>query len=121
MEIVAGVASVGGVVDMGVVGQAVPGILKLKKFLHDVSSASETVKSFLEAIGSLESVLTSVSDLLNRAPEEWLIGTEVRNTSKLAAQVGKCRADIEKWAKSMYIDVINSSKAAESFLRRLRV
>lgn len=122
MEVVAGVASVGGVVGiLGIVGQAVHGIFKLKEFLHEVSSASETVKSFLEAIDRLESALTSISDLLNQAPEEWLVGTEARNTSRLTAQVEKCRADIDEWVKSRGIDHANSSKTTDSFLRRLRV
>lgn len=79
------------------------------------------MKSFLEAIDRLESALTSISDLLNQAPEEWLVGTEARNTSRLTAQVEKCRADIDEWVKSRGIDHANSSKTTDSFLRRLRV
>ena len=97
MEIVAGVASVGGVIRiLGLVGHTVHGILKLKEFVHGISTASKTVKSFIEAIDSLDSTLTAISDLLKRAPEEWLVDTEARNTNILTSQVKKCQDDIDE-------------------------
>lgn len=122
MEVVAGVAGVAGVVGiLGLVGQAVHGILKLKEFVHGVSTASETVKSFLRAIDSLESALTAISDLLRRTPEEWLVGAEARNTSRLASQIENCRADIDEWVKDVPMHHANSSKIIKSFFGKLRV
>ena len=68
MEVVASVASVVGI--LGVVGHVIQGTLKLKGFVHDVSTASETVKNFLDAVNNLEGFLTAISDLLKRASEE---------------------------------------------------
>ncbi len=122
MEVVAGVASVGGVVGiLGLVGQAVRGILILKEFGHAVSTASDTEKSFLGAIDSLESTLTAISDLLKRAPEEWVVGPEVQNTNRLTSQIENCRADIDECAKEMHIPHANSSRGTESFFKKLRV
>ena len=122
MEVVAGVASVAGVVGiLDVVGHAVQGIVKLKGFIHDVSTASETVKSFLDAIENLERSLTAISDLLKRAPEEWLVGAEARNTSVLASQLEKCRADIDVLVKEVPIHNANSLTAPRSFFQKLLV
>ena len=122
MEIVAGVASVGGVVGiLGLVGHTVHGILKLKEFVYGISTASKTVESFVEAIDSLESTLTAISDLLKRAPEEWLVGAEARNTNILTSQVKKCQNDIDEWITEIPIHHTDSSKAIKSFLKKLHV
>ena len=122
MEVVAGIAGVAGVVEiLSLVGQAVHGILKLKEFARRVSTASETVKSFLEAMDSLENALKAISDLLKRAPEEWLVGTEAQNTKRLASQVAGCRADIDVWVNEMTIHDTNSPRAISSFIRKLQV
>ncbi|KAL9064400.1 MAG: hypothetical protein Q9161_008912 [Pseudevernia consocians] len=122
MEIVAGVASVGGVVGiLGLVGHTVHGILKLKEFVHGISTASKTVESFVEAIDSLESTLTAISDLLKRAPEEWLVGAEARNTNILTSQVKKCQDDIDEWIMEIPKHHTDSSKAIKSFLKKLHV
>lgn len=121
MEVVASIAGVAGVVEiLSLVGQAVHGILELKKFVHRASTASETVKSFLDAMDSLESTLTAISDLLKRAPEEWVVGTEAQNTKRLASQVAGCRADIDEWVNEMPTRDI-SSRAIFSFIRKLQV
>ena len=122
MEVVASIAGVAGVVEiLSLVGQAVHGILKLKKFAHRASTASETVKSFLEAIDSLESALTAISDLLKRAPEEWLVVTEAQNTKRLASQVGRCRADIDEWLNELPIHDMKPSRSIYSYIRKLQV
>ena len=122
MEVVAGVASVAGVVGiLNVVGHVVQGIVKLKGFVHDVSTASETVKSFLDAIENLERGLTAISDLLKRAPEEWLVGAEARNTGILASQIEKCRVDIDILVKEVPIHNANATTAPGSFLKKLLI
>ena len=71
MEVVAGVASVAGVVGiLGVVGHAIQGILKVKEFIHDASTATRTVKRFLEAINNLERDLRAISNLIKQVPEK---------------------------------------------------
>ena len=122
MEVVAGVASVAGVVGiLGVVGHAIQGVLELKKFAYSVSTASRTVKSFLEAIESLEGALKAISDFLKRAPEEWLVSAEAQNINRLASQVNKCRYDIEEWVKEVPVHDANFSKSIKTFFRKLGV
>lgn len=122
MEVVAGIAGVAGVVEiLSLVGQAVHGILKLKEFAHRVSTASETVKSFLTALDSLEGALTAISDLLKRAPEKWLVGTEPQNTKRLTSQVESCRADVDEWVNEMPTYNPNSSRAIYSYIKKLRI
>ena len=122
MEVVAGVAGVAGVVGiLGLVGEAIHGILKLKEFAHGVSTASETVKGFLEAIDSLESALAASSDLLERVPEEWLVGTEAQNTGRLTSQIKKCQADVDEWVKEVPVHQNSPSKATKFFFKKLRV
>lgn len=122
MEVVAGVASVAGVVGiLNAVGHVIQGALKLKGFVHDVSTASETVKSFLDATDNLEGVLTAISDLLKRAPEEWLVGAEAQKTRILASQVEKCRADIDALVKEVPIHNSNSLTAKKSILKKVLV
>lgn len=122
MEIVASVAGVAGVVGiLGLVGQAVHGVLKLKEFMHGVSAASETVKSFLEAIDSLETTLTAISDLIEYVPEEWLVGTETQNTNRLALQIEKCRADIDEWVEEMPVHRASSSKGMKPLFKKILI
>ena len=122
MEVIAGVASVAGVVGiLGLVGHALQGILELKKFAHSVSTASKTVKSFLEAIESLEGALAAISDFLKRAPEDWLVGAETQNFNRLASQANKCRADIEEWVKEVPVHDADFSKSTKTFFRKLGV
>ena len=122
MEVVAGVASVAGVVGLlNAVGHAIRGILELKKFAYSVSTASKTVKCFLEATESLEGTLTAISEFLKRAPEKWLFGAEAQNINRLASQVQRCRADIGQWVKDVPIQNVNFSKSTKAFFRKLRV
>ena len=122
MEVVAGVASVAGVVGiLGVVGHAIQGILELKEFIHDASTATRTVKRFLEAINNLERGLRAVSNLIERVPDEWLVGAEARTTGILALQVEECRADIDAMVKEIPIHSANSLTSKKSIFKKLLV
>lgn len=122
MEVVAGVAGVAGVVGiLSLIGDAIHGALMLKKFIHKIATTSRTLKDFTEAIDSLHTTLAAISDLLARAPEEWLVGPKAHNTNRLASLVEKCRADIDGWVKEMIVHHAKSSKALESFFRKLCV
>lgn len=78
-------------------------------------------ESFLEAIDSLENAETAISNLLKRAPEERLVGTEAQNTKRLASQVAACRADIDEWVNEIPIRDIDSPRAIFSFIKKLQV
>lgn len=62
MEVVAGVSSVASL--LGIVGQSIDGILKLRRFVYRISTASKTLSGFLQDIDSLKRTLTAVSDLI---------------------------------------------------------
>ena len=122
MEVVAGVASVAGVVGiLGVVGHTIQGILKIKEFVHDTSIASRTVKRFLDAVDNLERSLRAISDLIDRLPEEWLVGAEARNTGILASLVAKCRADIDALVKELPIHNADSLTTKKSIFKKILV
>ena len=62
MEIVAAVSSVAGILSL--TGQSIQGIITLKSFFSDISTASDTIDRFIRDVNGLLKVLYDVERLL---------------------------------------------------------
>lgn len=119
MEVVAGVSSVASL--LGIVGQSIDGILKLRRFVYRISTASKTLSGFLQDIDSLKRTLTAVSDLIRQTPEEWLADVEETNFISLVLQVDKCQDDIRQWVEDSAKLDPNSSRSVKAIFKKLRI
>lgn len=66
--IVAAVSSVAGILSL--LGENLHGIMKLRDFFSDMTSASRTIARFLYDIDSLIQTIQAVNDLVARLPED---------------------------------------------------
>lgn len=122
MEVVGGIASIAGTVGiLGLVGQSIDGILKLKKLVGMVRDANTAVKNFTSDLDSLNDTLLSIAELVGRIPDEWLTGEGAINVNILTSQVEKCREDIKLWEKDAAKLNTTSLTSIDAFLKRLRV
>lgn len=122
MEVVGGIASIAGAVGiLGLVGQSIDGILKIKKHFHGLHAAPRTASNFLSDLDSLKGTLVAIKELIEKVPEEWLVGDEAGNVNVLASQSEKCRDDIKLWEKDAAKLNTKSSKALDAFFKKLRV
>ena len=112
------VSGVAGIV--GLVGQSISGILKLKKLVRGISAAPETLKSFLEELDFLEHDLIAIQDVIREAPEDTSVDT-VNDLGTLALLAENCRHDIHGWAKEATKINPNSSGSVNSFFKRISI
>lgn len=122
MEVVGGIASVAGAVGiLAIVGQSIDGILKLKRFFHEIQAAPKTVSNFLGDLESLQGTLVAIRGLIEKIPEEWLVDDKEITVDVLASQAEKCRDDIKVWENDAARLNVRSGKALEAFFKKLRV
>lgn len=122
MEVVGGIASVAGTVAiLGLIGQSVDGILKLKKLVSLIRDADRAVEIFVTDLDSLSGTLASIRELIEKIPDEWLIGEDAISVDVLASQVEKCRDDIKVWEKDAAKLNTKSSRSIDTFFKKLRV
>lgn len=84
------------------VAQSIDGILKLKTFFNNFSTAQQRFGDLLEDINELHDAMKHIQqfvDLLEREPNERLEGTYTLNTAMLQAHLTSCATDIEAWVK----------------------
>ena len=91
MEVVAGVSGVAG--KIGLVGQSISGILKLKKLVRGISAAPKTLKIFLEELDFLEHDLIAIKHVIREVPKDTFVGT-VNDLDTLGLLAENCRHDI---------------------------
>ena len=118
MEVVSGIASVAGTVAiLGLVGQSVDGVLKLKKIVGLIRDADRAVKNFVGDLDSLNGTLVSIKELIEKIPDEWLAGEDAVSVDVLASQMEKCRDDIKVWEKDAAKLNTNHRNPSTPFLR----
>lgn len=114
MEAVGAVASVAGI--LGLVGQSISGIIKLKDFANDVKIASKSVNAFLRTVDSFLGTLSQIHHLLSKLPDDQDFDLDT-----LQWQLESCLSDIEEWKKLTDKLDPGTSKGAEAFFKKLRV
>ena len=98
MEVVAAVSSIAGIV--GLVGQSIDGVIKLRNFFVDVSSASKTVELLLQDLSYLLRVLYDVEKLLCMFSASDDPGESDSSVATLQVQLKDCCNDTFKWLRT---------------------
>ncbi|MCJ1254665.1 hypothetical protein MMC24_002480 [Lignoscripta atroalba] len=98
MEVVSATASIAGIVSLA--GQSIDGIIKLRNFFLDVSSASQTIELFLQDLNSLLRVLYDVERLLCMISASDLQGGSNVNVASLRVQLQSFNTDLVKWLRT---------------------
>jgi hypothetical protein len=113
MEVIASVASVGGIVSLA--GQTLTGITTLRDFFTNWSSASKTIERFLRELNTLilavehvKELATSTNEALGRASSSSILAS-------LRIQVEDCSNDVYRWleiARRYQPDANSGAKAS---------
>jgi len=122
MEGVAVASSFAGI--LAFVGQSLNGILKLRAFFKDISSAPRRINDLLKEMDDLRDVMTQIQqfvNLLERTPEEKLKGTHAIHTIVLKAHVQSCADDIEAWVSFTEKLDPRTEKGVRAFFRNVKV
>ncbi|PMD40887.1 hypothetical protein L207DRAFT_633832 [Hyaloscypha variabilis F] len=107
-----------------IVGQSIDGILKLKAFFEDVSTAPQRFEDLLKDISDLQDVMIQIQefvDLLGREPAEKLQGTNTPKTTILQANLTSCATDIEAWVQLTGKMNPRTETGIRGFFRKVKV
>jgi len=119
MEAVGAVAGVVSIV--GIIGQSIDGILKLRKLVHGISNASETVRNFMEGLETLKHALMTVRELAATFREEQSLPDVPTHIETLRQQAEKCHDDIGRWIKHAEKLNTNSMRSTNVFFKKLHI
>lgn len=94
MEAIAAASSVAGL--LGLLGQSIDGVSKLRGFLLNVSSASRNVSLFLYDINCLLEALHAAKELVDKLPEDF----KDSQITALQIQLDFCTTDVHRLLES---------------------
>jgi len=113
MEVVAGVASVAGILSL--LGQSLNGTRKLRDFFVDVSSASTSITNLLEDINSLLQAIESIKDLIEKSCSKFKDST----VELLRVRLEEYTKDICRWFKTAKALHLPSGNRTKIWLKKL--
>lgn len=114
MEVVGAAAGVAGLI--GLAGQTIQGIIKLKTFFGDLSRSQTTILEFLYDIESLNHTLADVRSLLSKIQTQATISSSDGSVTTLEAYLVVCSTDIKEWIKiAEKIDPASRNRAEAIF------
>lgn len=99
MEAVGAAASIAGL--LGLVGQSIDGLVKVRKFLNDATQARKKVKRLLSEIGVLNLTLSQVQLILMQIREtrREFLDDLTATLDELAIHMTMCEMDAREWAR----------------------
>lgn len=98
MEAVAAASSIAGIVSLA--GQALSGIVKLRAFFQNCTSASKTIERLLRDLNSLIQTLEDVREIVLKLDETAAVTFDTKSIlSSLQIQLEDCTKDVYDWVK----------------------
>lgn len=122
MEGVAIASSFAGILSCA--GQSINGIIKLKAFFSDVSSAPRRISELIRELDDLRDVMTQIEQLvemLEQTPESKLRGTYSLNTAALRDHTKSCAKNIGDWVAFAERLDPRTEKGIRAFFKKLKV
>jgi hypothetical protein len=119
MDPLSATSSIAGIV--GLVGQSLNGIERLRIFVKDVRNAPKTLDIFLQEIDNLQESLSQIQKLFIHLRTTRPAQIEPEALDVLRSQVRRCSDDIEMWLASATKMDPSSSQGIEAFFKKIRV
>ena len=121
MDAVSAAASVAGL--LGLVGQCLDGILKLREFFESAKRAPKTIKALMEELAALDSILEQVRTLLRSLQDRHgdLVPAPSILLDELCGHIRACERDAGEWARVAQDLDPGSWKGLKAFFRKAKV
>ncbi len=121
MEAVGAAASVAGI--LGLVGQCLDGILKLRAFFESTKRAPKTIKGLMEELAALDSILEQVRTLVKGIQDRQRDLGPAPSTllDELRDHVRSCEQDACEWARVAKDLDPGSWTGLKAFFRKAKV
>ncbi|KAB5566983.1 hypothetical protein GE09DRAFT_1219230 [Coniochaeta sp. 2T2.1] len=121
MEAVGAAASIAGL--LGLVGQSIDGLVKLRRFFIFAKDAPAKLKELIEDIAALRDTLDQTQKVLKGLQDDYLYPTHLHREllDELIASVTLCERDVTAWDKNARDSNTGTWKGVKAFFRKAKL